>query len=159
MTHTVRTFKILTLALTGTSLLLCSMLVWSLWQAHLWREAVNGVATEAGWQWAMRSYAKGIRIVYDVTEVELSVDYNVAPQDSGRREGVFEIWTPDRWVGTSSQQRYAQRRLLEAYNKQMREIHSNFKSYKTELGLSDSTNSGSSAFNKSAPANRSLVGN
>jgi hypothetical protein len=138
--HTARTFKIMAFALAGTSLLLCGVVGWSLWQTHLWREAVDGVAGEAGWQWAMRSYAKGTRIVYDVTEVERGVDDNIVPQDSGRREGPFELWTPDRWVGTSSQQRYAQRRLLEAYNKQVREIHSNFKRYKTELGLSASTN-------------------
>jgi hypothetical protein len=138
-----RTLRIMAIALTATLVLLFGVLGWSLWQAHLWREAVDGVAQEAGWQWAMRSYAKGGRIVYDVSGVQRGVDDNRAPEDSGRREGPFEVWTPDLWAGMSSQGRYAQRRLLEAYNHQMHEIHSNLKRYKTELGLSSSTNTGS----------------
>ena len=135
--------RIMAIGLTGCLVLLFGMLGWSLWQAHLWRQAVDGVAREAGWQWAMRGYAKGTRIVYDVSGLQKGVDDSTAPRDSGRREGSLEVWTPALWAGMSSQGRYAQRRLLEAYNDQMREIQSNFKRYKTELGLSSSTNMGS----------------
>ncbi len=70
---------------------------------------------------------------------------NRAPEDSGRREGPFEIWTPGRMAGISSQGRYAYRKQLEAYNNQMREIHLKIQSndrlfWEEELRLSVFTN-------------------
>src|SRR5437763_1688346 len=94
-----KTLKTMAIAFAGISLLLTGALAWSLVQNYYWRRAVGGVAHEAGWQWAMRSFAKGSRIIYDLSKVDVAVDESVAPYDSGRREGPFEVWTPDLWSG------------------------------------------------------------
>lgn len=130
--------KVAVLALAGLSLLLATALAWSLWQSFLWRRTVDGTAQHAGWQWAMRSFAKGSRIIYDLSKV--AADENVAPYDLGRREGPFEVWSPARFSGMSFQDNYADRKVLEAYNKQMREIYSNPEHYREEFGSSMKTN-------------------
>ena len=94
---------------------LCA-LMWAVWQNHWWRRSVDLLADEAGSSWATRSFRRGQLTIWETNPT------NDSPRFSGRRDGAFEVWLDGFHDGPKPWQ-YAQRRKLEAHNKQMRYLY------------------------------------
>ena len=94
---------------------LCA-LAWALWQNHWWRISVDELANEAGISWAMRSFRRGQLTLWE------SNPTNDSPRFSGRRDGPFDIWLDDYHDGPAPWH-YAERKKLDAHNKQMRYMY------------------------------------
>ena len=90
---------------------------WALWQNYWWKQSVNHVADEAGASWAMASFRRGRLTIWEQHPT------NDFPRFSGRMDGPFEIWLGDYHAGLPGPWQYAQRRKLEAHNKQMRYMY------------------------------------
>ena len=92
-------------------------LVWALVQNYWWRLSVDSVADEAGASWAMSSFRRGHLAIWEISPT------NDFPRSSGRRDGPFEIWLDEYHPDMPGPWHYAERRKIEAHNKQMRYMY------------------------------------
>lgn len=108
----------ITVVLSGVALLATlSTLAWALWQNCWWRRSVDLVADEAGASWAMSSFRRGQLAIWEIDPTSDS------PRFSGRRDGPFEIWLEGCRADMPAPWRYAERRKVEAHNRQMRYMY------------------------------------
>jgi hypothetical protein len=104
---------VLSLALVGS----LSTLARALWQNYWWRRSMDVVADEAGVSWAMSSFHKGHLAIWEINPT------NDFPRFSGRRDGPFEIWLDECHPDMPGPWQYAQRRKVDAHNRQMRYMY------------------------------------
>lgn len=115
--QTLKKLKI-TAVLFGIGLLaLVSTLAWVLWQNYWWRRSVDLIADEAGASWAMRSFRRGQLTIWEINPT------NDFPRFSGRRDGPYEVWLVDHLANMPAPWQYAERRKVEAHNRQMRYMY------------------------------------
>lgn len=108
----------ITLFFLGVALLaMLFTLAWALWQDYWWRRSVDAVADEAGASWAMSSFRRGHLAIWEINPT------NDFPRFSGRRDGPFEIWTIEYHSTMPAPWQYAERRKVEAHNRQMRYMY------------------------------------
>jgi len=93
------------------------VLVWALWQNYWWRRSVDLVADEAGASWAMSSFRRGRLAIWEINST------NDFPRFSGRRDGPFEVWLDEYHPYMPAPWQYAERRKIEAHNRQMRYMY------------------------------------
>src|SRR5262249_45191092 len=79
--------------------------------------SVDLVADEAGASWAMSSFRRGQLAIWEINPT------NDFPRFSGRRDGPFEIWLDEYHPDMPASCQYAERRKVEAHNKQMRYMY------------------------------------
>ena len=108
----------ITVVLFGVALLavLCT-LAWALWQNYWWRRSIDLLADEAGASWAMSSFRRGQLAIWEINPT------NDFPRFSGRRDGPFEIWLDEYHTNMPAPWQYAERRKVEAHNRQMRYMY------------------------------------
>jgi hypothetical protein len=108
----------ITVVVFGVALLaLVSTLAWVLWQNYWWRRSVDLVADEAGASWAMRGFRRGQLTIWEINPT------NDFPRFSGRRDGPYEVWLVEYHADMPGPWRYAERRKVEAHNRQMRYMY------------------------------------
>lgn len=90
---------------------------WALVQNYWWRRSVDLIADEAGTSWAMSTFRRGQLAIWEINPT------NDFPRFSGRRDGPFEIWLDEYQVEMPAPWHYAERRKVEAYNRQMRYMY------------------------------------
>ena len=126
------------------------VLIWAFWQLHIWREAVDTVADEAGSEWATISIRGDHFMIY-----ELSVgvaETNGMPEFSGRRDGPFEVWLAPDYTDLAAPFRYAQRKEIEAFNSHMRFLYKHPQFYRKESGVTNTTSRPNTALEPTATA-------
>jgi hypothetical protein len=107
------TVVVLGVALTASVVIL----TWALWQNYWWRLSVDSVADEAGASWAMSSFRRGDLVLWEINPT------NDFPRFSGRRDGPFKIWLDEHHPDMPAPWNYAERRKLQAHNRQMRHMY------------------------------------
>ena len=120
-------------AVLGIALLVSlGVLAWMLLQIRIWRDTVDSVADQAGGQWALACFRADKFMIYkmDVGTAET----NGMPIFSGQRDGLFEVWLWPDYPELSMQSRYAQRKVMEAFNSSMRDKYKNRKFYRQYFG-------------------------
>jgi len=140
LAHVMESPKTLKIAVTvlGVALLVSlGCLFWMVRQIHVWRDTVDTVAEQAGGQWALACFRADKLMVYqmDVGAAET----NGMPIFSGRRDGPFEVWLYPDYTELSMQARYGQRKVIEAFDAEMRSMYKHPKFYRQESGQTNST--------------------
>jgi phage repressor protein C with HTH and peptisase S24 domain len=125
--------KALTLALAIALLASLGALAWALWQIHWWRWTADLLADEAGSSWAARSFRKGQFTIWELDPTNDTVRF------SGRKDGPFEIWLSDYHAEMPSPWQHAERKKLEAHNKQMRYMYDHPERFKREPAVTNTT--------------------
>ena len=118
--YTVDTLKKLKITVVLFGVVLVAMLVtlaWALLQNYWWRCSVDLIADEAGASWAMSTFRRGQLVIWEINPT------NDFPRSSGRRAGPFEIWLDEYQAEMPAAWHYAERRKIEAYNRQMRYMY------------------------------------
>jgi hypothetical protein len=119
--------KAATVSLSIAVLVSLGVLVWAFWQIHWWRWTADFLADEAGSSWAARSFRKGQFTIWELDPT------NDAVRFSGRKDGPFEIWLSDYHAEMPSPWQHAERRKLNAYNKQMRYMYDHPQRFKPDV--------------------------
>jgi hypothetical protein len=109
--------KVAVIVLSTALLVSVGALAWTLWQNYWWQRSVDLVAHEAGASWAMSSFRRGHLALWEINPT------NDFPRFSGRREGPFEIWLDEYRTGLPAPLHYAERKKIEAHNRQMRHMY------------------------------------
>ena len=115
--ETPRKSKVVVIMLGIALLASLGILARTLWQNYWWRRSVDFVADEAGRSWAMSTFHRGQLILWEINPT------NDFPRFSGRRDGPFEIWLYDYQAEIPAPWHYADRRKVEAFNRQMRNMY------------------------------------
>jgi hypothetical protein len=108
-----RKLRILAASLGIALLVSLGALSWALYQNYWWRRSVDFVADEAGASLAMKTFHRGQLAIWEINPT------NDFPRFSGRRDGPFEVWFDEYHAYMPAPWQYAQRRKLEAHNRQM----------------------------------------
>jgi len=117
----------LAVAVLGSALLASlGFLAHALWQNYWWKKSVDLVADEAGSSWAMSSFRRGHLAVWELHPT------NDFPRHSGRHDGPFEVWL-DEYHAMPVPWLYAQRRKLDAHNRQMRYMYEHPDKFRSEI--------------------------
>ena len=113
------------------------VMAWVLWQNYIWRTTVDSVAEQAGGAWAQTCFRNGKLVVY---EYSVGVgETNGMPVFSGRRHGPFDVWLWPDYAELPMQSRYAQRKVMEAFDSEMRDMYKHRKFYRQESGATNKT--------------------
>lgn len=112
--ETPKKLKVAVILLAATLLVSLGALAWTLWQNYWWRRSVDLIADEAGASRAMSSFRRGHLALWEINPT------NDSPRFSGRRDGPFEIWLDEYHAAMPAPWHYAERRKIEAHNRQMR---------------------------------------
>jgi len=107
-----------------------SVTAWILWQNHNWRGAVDTVSEQAGGQWALTCFRAGKLVIFEFSAKV--AETNGMPVFSGRRDGPFDVWLYPDYADEPGQSRYAQRKMIEAFNTHMRDMYKNLKFFRQE---------------------------
>jgi hypothetical protein len=114
---TPKKLKAIIIALGIALLASLGILAWTLLQNYWWRRSVDLVADEAGASWAMSSFRRGQLALWEINPT------NDFPRFSGRRDGPFQIWLDEYQVDMPAPWQYAERRKIDAHNRQMRYMY------------------------------------
>ena len=120
-----RKLKLAIIILSITLSVSLGLLAWTLWQNYWWRRSVDLLAEEAGSSWAMRSFRRGQLTIWQTDPT------NDSPRFTGHRDGPFEVWL-DGYHDGPVPWRYAERKKLEAHNRQMRYMYEHPQRFRPE---------------------------
>jgi|GEM_PF-5140920 hypothetical protein len=98
----------------GALTICIGLVLYLLWQNFWLKKSLDHMASQAGAMQAMSEFRKGRLVLFEI------VPTNDFPRFSGRYDGPFEIWFDEYHPDMPSAWNYAQRRLNEAHNAQMR---------------------------------------
>ncbi len=115
-----------TVFLSGALTICIGLVLYLLWQNFWLKKSLDHMASQAGAMQAMSEFRRGRLVLWEI------VPTNDFPRFSGRYDGPFEVWLDEYHPDMPSAWKYAQRRLDEAHNAQMRLMYQHPERFKTE---------------------------
>jgi hypothetical protein len=106
------------------------------WTNMQWEQTMYGMATAAGTMEAGDDYRNGVLRVF-----ELAADSTT--EDTGSKDGPFEVWTWAYFPSMGHPQVYAAERFVEMYDQRMRYMYAHPEKFKLSGGATRATSGGS----------------
>jgi hypothetical protein len=116
-----------TVVLLSSTLTICIGFILCLFWQNFWlKKSLDHMADQAGAMQAMSEFRKGRLVIWEI------IPTNDFPRFSGRYDGPFEVWLDEYHPDMPSAWKYAQRRLDEAHNAQMRLMYQHPERFKLD---------------------------